>query len=219
MTTTPIRVALADDHPVIRMGIEAAISEKPTLQLIGAASDSTGLVELLQAQPCDVLVTDYAMPGGRHGDGMELLAFLRQQFPALRVVVMTGLDQPAMIQALHGAGIDHILSKADDISHVPAAIAAAAVQRRYLSPSIAALLPSRGAQRAPARLSPREQEVLSLFVAGLTINEIAERLGRRKQTISTQKISGMAKLAIERDADLFKYASELGLTGTEPRTQ
>lgn len=211
MNSQTIRVALADDHPVIRMGIEAAISEKPTLLLIGTAADSTELVELLDAQPCDVLVTDYAMPGGRHGDGMELLDYLRARFPELKIVVMTGLDQPAMIQALHSAGIDHILSKADDSSHVPAAIAAAAVQRRYLSPSITALLPARGAPRTQARLSPREHEVLSLFVAGLTINEIAERLGRRKQTISTQKVNGMAKLAIERDADLFKYASELGL--------
>jgi two-component system capsular synthesis response regulator RcsB len=64
-------------------------------------------------------------------------------------------------------------------------------------------------------LSPREREVLTLFVAGLGVNAIAEKLDRRKQTVSTQKVNGMAKLGIERDADLFKYAVELGLT-SEP---
>ena len=94
-----------------------------------------------------------------------------------------------------------------------AAITAAHVGRRYLSPSIAPLLPSRGTQRTTLALSPREREVLTLFVAGWSVNAIAEKLDRRKQTVSTQKVNGMAKLGIERDADLFKYAVELGLSG------
>jgi len=211
MADRHIRVILADDHPVIRMGMEAAIDESPALKLMGTASNSTGLVSLLELHPCDVLVTDYAMPGGEHGDGMHLLNHLRQRFPDLRIVVMTGLDEPAMIMALHNAGLEHILSKADDISHVPAAINAAFANRRYYSPSINALLPIRSARERPVQLSPREQEVLALYVQGLSINEIAERLQRRKQTISTQKVNGMAKLGIQRDADLFKYAAELGL--------
>lgn len=81
----------------------------------------------------------------------------------------------------------------------------------HLSPSIAPLAPPRGATRPTAKLSPREKEVLSLYVGGATINEIAEKLDRRKQTVSTQKVSGMAKLGIEKDADLFKHAAELGL--------
>ena len=103
-----IRVAIADDHPVIRMGIEAAIDEIPTLSCIGAVGDSSALVALLQQTACDVVVTDYAMPGGAFGDGLQLLDHLRTHFPDLRLIVMTGLDQPAMIQALHASGIDHI---------------------------------------------------------------------------------------------------------------
>lgn len=211
-----IRVAIADDHPVIRMGIEAAIDEVPTLSCIGAVGDSSALVALLEHSACDVVVTDYAMPGGTYGDGLQLLDYLRTHFPDLRLIVMTGLDQPAMIQSLHASGINHILSKADDTSHVPAAIAAAWANRRYLSPSIAQLFPARGTARAIAALSPREHEVLVLFVSGLSINEIATRLDRRKQTISTQKTTGMAKLGIEKDADLFKFATELELRTVRP---
>lgn len=211
MADNSIRVAVADDHPLIRMAIEAALDPVPALRHVGSAADSTALVALLDAQPCDVLVTDYAMPGGAHGDGLELLGFLRDRYPDLRIVVFTAMDQPAIVQALAASGINHILSKGDDVGNVATAVMAAHVRRRHLSPSIAALLPSRGNARAPAPLSPREREVLSLVVAGASVNEIAAKLGRRKQTISTQKINGMAKLGIERDADLFKYALELGL--------
>lgn len=211
-----IRVAIADDHPVIRMGIEAAIDAVPTLQCIGTASDSSELVALLDSTACDVVVTDYAMPGGLHGDGLALLDTLRERYPDLRVIVMTGMDQPVVIQSLYQHGITHILSKADDTSHVPAAIAAAWANRRYLSPSVAQILPHHAAASRKTALSPREREVLTLFVSGLGINEIAERLDRRKQTISTQKRIGMAKLGIDKEADLFKFATELGLRSNGP---
>ncbi|MDV3468544.1 response regulator transcription factor [Stenotrophomonas sp. C3(2023)] len=210
-SATPLRVVVADDHPFIRLGIQAAIEAQPTLKIVGTASDSTELIALLDETECDLVVTDYAMPGGRHGDGSELLSLLQTRYPDLKVVVMTGLDQPVMILSLSALGINHIISKADDTFHVPKAIMAAQANRRYYSPSIAQLLPSRGPVRAPAVLSPRELEVLTLFVSGKGVNEIAELLNRRKQTISTQKVSGMRKLSIERDADLFKFAVELGL--------
>lgn len=214
MADNSIHVVVADDHPLIRVAIESALDSVPALVHVGSAADSTELIALLDRHPCDVLVTDFAMPGGTHGDGLPLLHMLRERYPELQIVVFTGLDQAAIVQALFEAGISHILSKADDVSHIAAAVMAAHVGRRYLSPGIAPLLPLRGTQRPTLALSPREREVLTLFVAGWTINAIAEKLDRRKQTVSTQKVNGMAKLGIERDADLFKYAVELGLSTT-----
>lgn len=214
MADNSIHVVVADDHPLIRVAIESALDSVPALVHVGSAADSTELIALLDRHPCDVLVTDFAMPGGTHGDGLPLLHMLRERYPELQIVVFTGLDQAAIVQALFEAGISHILSKADDVSHIAAAVIAAHVGRRYLSPGIAPLLPLRGTQRPTLALSPREREVLTLFVAGWTINAIAEKLDRRKQTVSTQKVNGMAKLGIERDADLFKYAVELGLSTT-----
>lgn len=216
MADNSIHVVVADDHPLIRVAVESALDTVPALVHVGSAADSTELIALLDAHPCDVLVTDFAMPGGAHGDGLPLLQMLRERYPELQIVVFTGLDQAAIVQALFEAGISHILSKADDVSHIAAAVMAAHVGRRYLSPSIAPLLPSRGTQRPTLALSPREREVLTLFVAGWSVNAIAEKLDRRKQTVSTQKVNGMAKLGIERDADLFKYAVELGLSATAP---
>ncbi|WP_236565032.1 response regulator [Stenotrophomonas geniculata] len=204
---------MADDHPVIRLGVEAALDETPMIECVGSVANSTALLELLDSTPCDVLVTDYAMPGGRHGDGLALIGLLSKRYPELPIIVLTGLDQPGLLQALHSAGVQHLLSKADDLQHVSSAVLAAHARRRYLSPSINDLLPKRGSSRPARPLSTKEREVLRLYVSGMGINEIAAHLDRRKQTISTQKVSGMAKLGVDKDADLFKLAEELGLRG------
>lgn len=211
MESSHIRVAIADDHPVIRLGIEGALADIPMLHLVGACSNSTDLIALLDTKACDVLVTDYAMPGGEHGDGLELITFLQHRYPAMAIVVLTGIDRPAVVQALLSQGIVNIVSKANDMTHLATAVHAAYVRRRYLSPALASWAAPAKRTRALPRLSPREREVLSLCVRGATITEIAERLQRSKQTVSTQKISGMAKLGIEKDADLFRHATELGL--------
>jgi two-component system capsular synthesis response regulator RcsB len=211
MENAYIRVAVADDHPVIRLGIEAKIADMPTFHLVGSASNSSELIALLDESSCDVLVTDYAMPGGEYGDGLELLALLRERYPTIAIVVMTGMDRPSVVQAILTQGIENILSKADDMTHLTKVVQAAYAKRRYLSPAVAPLLAAPKLGLTVATLSQREQEVLSLYLGGATINEIASRLERSKQSVSTQKVRGMAKLGFENDADLFKHAAEFGL--------
>lgn len=209
MERTTIRVAIADDHPVIRLGLQASIEDVPAYQFVGAARHADELLALLEAEPVDVVVTDYAMPGSQHGDGLELIDLLRARHPELAIVVMTAIDKPAIIQALMARGIDNILSKADDVSHVVPAIQAASVRRRYVSPAVAEMQKAQPVWNTEAKLSAREREVLALYVSGKTINEIAALLQRRKQTVSSQKVSAMRKLGVESDADLFKHAAEI----------
>jgi two-component system capsular synthesis response regulator RcsB len=219
MDSNHILVAVADDHPVILLGIEAALDDIPTMRRIGSVRNSSELVALLDSHPCQVLVTDYAMPGGSYGDGLNLLTFLAERYPDIAIVVITSMDKPILIRTLLARGIDHLLSKADDISHVVAAVQAAHVRRRYFSPTIATIVQSLSGGKPIPTLSARESEVLSLYVAGNSINDIAGRLGRSKQTVSTQKVSAMTKLGMASDADLFKFAVEVGLTrasGTPP---
>ncbi|GLQ51447.1 response regulator [Dyella flava] len=206
-----IRIALADDHPVIRLGIEATLDDISTVRRIGSAVDSTQLVALLDSQACDILITDYAMPGGQYGDGLELMGFLRERYSELGLIVITSMDKAVLIRSLLACGVDAILSKADDMSHLRSAVQAVHSKRKYYSPRITKLIKAFPSTHS-SRLSPREVEVIKLYVSGTTINGIAEKLNRSKQTISTQKVSAMRKLGIESDADLFKYAIELGLT-------
>ncbi|VUL62762.1 response regulator transcription factor [Stenotrophomonas maltophilia] len=216
MNSLAIRVALADDHPVIRLGVRKILESVPTIHCVGAVADSTELVALLEREPCDVLVTDYAMPGGAFGDGLELLGYLMLHFPSLRIVVMTGLDQPGLIHRLDGSGVAGILSKSDDLGQIEAAVMAAYAHRRYHSPSVVDMMRHRE-QRRVTTLSPKELEVVALFLDGLTVTEIAQRLKRKKQTVSTQKVNAMRKLGIVKDSEIFSFAADLGLKETDPK--
>lgn len=218
MSKFSIRVIFADDHPAFLLGVTQALAQTTTISLVGSARDSTQLIEVLDRTPCDVLITDYAMPGGDYGDGIAMLAFLRRRYPDLKIGVMTMMDNPAVLSALLTHGASCIVSKADDPSYLVPAIHAAYSGGRFFSPAIDRLMQTQGPLSKESRgvqaLSPREIEVVRLFVSGLTVSEIASHLHRSKQTVSGHKVNAMEKLGIERDAELFKYAMEMGLVAS-----
>lgn len=206
-----IRVVIADDHPVIRIGLELELERATGMSVVGSTRNSTELVDLLSTLECDVVVTDYVMPGGVYKDGLELLDYIKQRFSSTAIVVLTGIDRPALIRTMLMRDINNIVSKTDAGIHVVPAIRAAVVRRSYYSPSIASMLPVLKSINPLQNLSPRETEVLSLFVRGECVSDIALRLHRSKQTVSAQKISAMSKLGIQSEAELFAYAAETGL--------
>ncbi|NML34736.1 response regulator transcription factor [Paraburkholderia sp. G-4-1-8] len=172
------------------------------------------MVALAQS-PCDVLVSDYVMPGGAHGDGLALFSFIRQHYPNLKIVVLSMLENPAALRVLMHAGNYCVFSKADPISNLTIAVHAAYANGCYLSPRMVAIadslkLGARGSM-AGAALTRRELEVVRFFVSGMSVTEIAALMRRSKKTISTQKSAAMLKLGIERDADLVRYGMESGL--------
>ena len=213
-----IKVMLADDHPGMVAGVQHALAAVPTIALVGAAANSTELVALLDQNPCDVLVSDYSMPAGDFGDGASLFGLLQRRYPKLKLVVLTMLDNAAVMHNLVTLGIGGIVSKSDALAHLIPAIHAAHTGGRYYSPSADKVIQgidlTRRGRSVDGVLSQRESEVVRLYASGLTINEIAERLHRSKKTISTQKAKAMEKLGIEREVDLFRYAMENGLTAT-----
>lgn len=208
-----IRLLLADDHPALLSGLKHELSSIPTLEIIGTAADSGALVDLLQTNECDVLVTDYVMPGGRHGDGMGLLSYIRRIYPNVKIVVFTTMDNPALTQEMAKLGVNALLGKTQHPNQLISAIHAVYAGSNYF-PSDDPLISRSGITQNPVSnlaLSKREFEVVRLYVSGLSINEIAEQLHRTKQTISSQKASAMRKLGISRDADLFRFAFESGM--------
>ncbi|SIO72572.1 two component transcriptional regulator, LuxR family [Burkholderia sp. GAS332] len=205
-----IRLALADDHPALLAGIKHELDRFPTLDVIGTARNSSEIIELLSRGTCDVLVTDYAMPGGDYGDGMALLAFLRRRYPDLKIIVFTTIDNPAMSLQISKLGIQSVLNKVDEVGDLITAIHAAYAGATYIPSRVRAQTPV-SAGGPSGELTSREAEVVRLYVSGMSINAIATQLHRSKQTISTQKVNAMRKLGIERDAELFRYAFESGL--------
>ncbi|MGU3780296.1 response regulator transcription factor [Burkholderia metallica] len=214
-----VRVMVADDHPSSAMGMSQALAESSTIRPVGSVSNSTDLVDALDDKPCDVLVVDYVMPGGKYGDGLVLLSFLQRRYPALKLVTITMIDNPSVLLAIRKQGVGCILSKSDAISHLVGAVHAAFVGANYLSPHIKQLLDNTAASESTRPLTQREIEVVRLFSAGYTVGEIAAQLHRSKQTISSQKTSAMKKLGIVRDADLIRYADEGGLADTQAKSE
>ncbi|WP_038792816.1 response regulator transcription factor [Burkholderia pseudomallei] len=211
-----IDLIVADDHPALIAGIEHALSKSSAISVAGTASNSTELVDLLARERCDILITDYAMPGGSHGDGLGLLSFLRRHYPDLKIIVFTAIDNPALIALMARLGVRAVVNKMDHIDNLIASIQAVYAGATYIPAGVDAFVSSRpaGDEHTPEierQLSARELEIVRLYVSGLSVNEIAAYLHRSKQAVSTQKMNAMRKLGIERDAGLFRYAYETGL--------
>lgn len=210
----PLNIVVADDHPVLLAGMEHLLQAAPGLVVAGLVRDSTELVDLLSRTPVDVAVCDFSMPNGRYGDGVTLLRFLQRRFPSLRLVVLTGMESPLVLRSIQKAGVSCIVSKSDPLEQLLPAVEAASQGQSFISAEIARLVVEDGEQgdvRDAEALSKRESEVLRMFAEGLSVLQIAERVGRSRKTISTQKIAAMRKLGLQRDADIFEYALAHGL--------
>src|SRR5690348_10317816 len=105
---------MADDHPVLLSGMDHMLAGIPDIDVAGLASNSTELVELLERQvSVDVVVTDFSMPHGRHGDGITLLRLLGRRYPKLRRVVLTGVESSWILRSILDVHVSVIVSKTD----------------------------------------------------------------------------------------------------------
>ncbi|WP_350613665.1 response regulator transcription factor [Pseudomonas sp. HY7a-MNA-CIBAN-0227] len=210
----PLRIVLADDHPIFLIGLRAVLEHDERLSIVGEANSPQALTELLQHCPCDVLVTDFMMPAEPQADGLRLIEQLRRHYPTLPIVVVTMLNNAGLFHAILELGVMGLLSKASLANELPEAIRQARHQRPYVAHTIRQALSLAGPDRlySQDQLSPRELEVIRLLAAGLTVGEIAANLHRSKQTVSAQKVGAMRKLGLTSDAALFIYVQEHGLT-------
>ncbi|QIE22342.1 Transcriptional regulatory protein RcsB [Caballeronia sp. SBC1] len=213
-----LRIVLADDHPFVLLGIRATFSMDENLEVVAEAASAAELLRLLAYTPCDVLVTDFAMPeqGLQAEDGLRLIKRLRRDWPAISIVVLTSMSNVAILRSILAAGAMSLLNKVESMDELAAAVRFAGVGRRYLSTSIVSALAVAGAETDALgegpRLSPREIEVVRMFASGLSITEIARFMKRDVRTISRQKRDAMSKLGVQNDPGLFAFARAHGMT-------
>ena len=157
-----LRIVLADDHPFVLLGIRATLSMDENLEVVAEAASAAELLRLLAYTPCDVLVTDFAMPeqGLQAEDGLRLIKRLRRDWPAISIVVLTSMSNVAILRSILAAGAMSLLNKVESMDELAAAVRFAGVGRRYLSTSIVSALAVAGAETdglgEGPRLSPRE---------------------------------------------------------------
>jgi two-component system capsular synthesis response regulator RcsB len=206
-----LRVFLADDHPMVLLGIRS-ILESEGIEVVGTATSTDALMEGLREHPCDLVITDLMMPGGSRPDGTLMIQEIRAEFPLLPILVMTMVSNVGIIDSLLRLGVLGILEKSERMDLLVEAVRAVAERRRFEPPRLMEQLQDyRGSKPTGERLSPRETEVIRLLASGLSVSEIGIRLERSLKTISRQKMDAMRKLGLDSDVDLYNYARDHGM--------
>ncbi|WP_246797517.1 response regulator transcription factor [Burkholderia perseverans] len=214
MTLSPsinrrIRVALADDHPLIAAAMTKLLSETPSITVVHVSHSGAELLQQLRADPCELIITDLSMGTSDQADhdGLKLVSALRKNWPSARVIVYTALNHPALAQRLLHLGAHAVVCKEDSLDELLAAIDQVAVQgNTYLSKQLC------GAAPVPASaLTPRELEVLRHIGCGLSVVDISRRMFVTVSTVSTHKRNAMDKLNIRSTVELIQYIHAAGL--------
>jgi two-component system capsular synthesis response regulator RcsB len=212
----PLRIILADDHPIFLIGLKVVIEQNERAKVIAQASAPDELLQKLREHACDLLVTDFMMPVQDQNDGLRLLERIRREYPALPIIVVTMLNNAGLFRSMLALQIQGLLSKASMADELPAAINSVSHGKPFIADSVQRSLleaADYGSDTLVALqdLSPRELEVIRLLAAGKSVGAIAAQLNRSKQTVSAQKVSAMRKLGLANDAALFIYLQEHGL--------
>ncbi len=214
--TDLIRVAVVDDHAVVREGIRRVLEGEPGVTVVGEGSNGDEALALVAREHPDVLVIDVAMPGKT---GIQIAAELRKSECATRVLILSMYDQSEYVLESVKAGARGYLLKDSPPAELRRAVRAVHRGETFFPPAIAARLAA--AQKAPASplstLTPRERDVLVGIARGDTNKEIAAKLGISHRTVETHRESLMDKLAIRTVAGLTKFVLEQKLL-TSPET-
>ncbi|MCQ4055206.1 MULTISPECIES: response regulator [Aeromonas] len=208
------KIILADDHPLILTGIRSLIDQiTPHCEVIAEAYQVSDLLNLLQQHHCDLLITDFSMPGDTRSDGLVMIQQLRRDYPNLPIIVLTQIQNSAILQSLIQAGVKGLILKKSVINELADAIRQILLGHRYIGPTVQMLLASAGisGQGNNNPLTPKESEVVRLLASGMSVTQVADYLHRSVKTISTQKKSAMVRLGLQSDSALFLYARENGL--------
>ncbi|MEL6538755.1 MAG: response regulator transcription factor, partial [Bacteroidota bacterium] len=179
------RVLLVDDHRIVVDGIKSLVEQRGQFEVVAAAGRPQQALSILQAQPVDILITDYEMPGM---SGLELVQQAKAILPELKVIVLSMHEDSAVIRELIKAGINGFVQKKDTHHSLLAALQRVVEGKRYLSAEVSEIL-MQALEEKPneSSLTPREQEIIKLIVQEHTTKEIASLLFISERTVETHR--------------------------------
>jgi DNA-binding NarL/FixJ family response regulator len=217
----PVRVVLADDHPMFRYGLRAVLEGAEEVTVVGEAADGQQLLALVDRTRPDVVLTDLAMPGL---DGATATRRLLQRHPELGVLVLTMHEDDEMLfGALRAGARGYLLKGADKAEILRALLAVASGEAVYGAPVARRIVAFfTGAQQRYAaqvfpELTAREREVLELVAAGHGNHEIARRLVLSEKTVRNHVAAILVKLQVPDRATAVAKARDAGLASS-PKT-
>ena len=210
-----IRLAIADDHPLVILAIERLVGNFPNVEVVSRSANSAQLDESLARDGCGVAIVDLFMPDVRHGESVAMIQHLADRYPDVRLIVLSRNDDAALIKRVLEAGAHAFLSKEGRLDLIYVAIVSVIANETYLGPAIRRTLALANAENHARfirqRLTNRELEVIERYAKGGNVTEIARELDRSVKTISAQKCAAMRKLDLSTDADLYRFIADSGL--------
>jgi two-component system, NarL family, response regulator LiaR len=191
----PIRLFIADDHPMIRSGLTAMVRSEPDLELVGEAGNGADAVALLPALAPDVVLMDLMMP---KVDGIEVIRQLKPKLPETRFLMLTSLVDPAQIRRAIDAGASGYLLKNASSQELVTVIRSTYAGRRVMAPEATdALIAEQQSPTPGGDLTARERELLALMTKGLNNQAIADQLSIALPTVKYHVTNILAKLQVE----------------------
>ena len=208
--TPPYRVALVDDHDLLRRGIKTMLDSEDDLEVVGEASDGAEALKLVESTLPDVVLIDVIMP---NKDGIEATKEIKELFPKVGVVVLSGHDERQFIFDALKAGASGYLLKTAELDEVIATVKSVARGEAKLDPALASqvLTEFQTYQRAEVSevyqpLTPREKEILQLMSDGLPNKTIAARLNISERTVTTHVANIYSKLHVNNRVSAIQEA-------------
>ncbi|WP_310600172.1 response regulator transcription factor [Desulfobulbus sp.] len=209
------RIAIADDHCLIRQGLKSLIRTCPSLCIVAEADNGSELLEKLQLHRPDMVILDITMP---QLNGIEALRRIRDQYPEMAVLILTMHSGSYHFYQAMTAGAHGYLLKDDSESELLIAIGTIREGRPYVSSQLApevtdeVIANFRGDAKTPCFcLSDREKEVLRLVVQGCSSRAIGERLGISPRTIDHHRASLLKKFKMKKTVDLVNHVASSGM--------
>lgn len=190
MPQTPIRVLIADDHPIIRNGLVMMVNYKPELEIAAEATNGREAVELFHKHQPDVTLMDLRMP---EMGGVDAISTIRQSFPDARIIILTTYDGDENIYRGLQAGAKGYILKDAPLDEIIRAIHTVHGGKKYIPPDVGAKLAERLSQ---PQLTDREQEVLCLIAEGKSNQEIAVELQILEGTVKFHVNNIFSKLGV-----------------------
>ncbi len=205
----PIRIALIDDHRIVRRGLSAYFAAQPDITVVGEASSGEEALQLAESWQADVIVIDVLMPGGI--DGIETTRRLKRLLPRTQIIILSGYaDDARVIGALRAGAITYV-EKDSQPEQLLEAVRGAVQGKAIFEPTLMQRILQAQTMKSSDVLTERESEVLRLLAEGLTNAEIAVRLSVSEETVKTHVAGVLRKLGLAHRTQAAIYALRNGL--------
>ena len=205
---TPVKLLLVDDHPLVRDGVRVRLEAVPHFEVVGEAGDADAALQAARTLSPDLALMDIGMRGM---NGIALTEKFAEEFPEIAVLVLSMHDNLEYVRQVIRAGARGYVLKDAPASELVEAIDAVLAGRPFYSAQLAMRMAEQAIMPTPVEaLTPRERDILDGIAKGYANKRIADELGLSVRTVESHRLNLKRKLGIEGQAELVKFAVELG---------